>query len=49
LFAAIWPAFTSSLRANLIAVERGHGNGPITVMDCGGAMRRKNAGRRGKR
>jgi hypothetical protein len=38
-FAASWPAFTSSLRANLVAVERGHDNWSITVMDCGGAMR----------
>jgi hypothetical protein len=38
-FAASWPAFNGSLRANLVAVERGDGNGSITVMDCGGAMR----------
>jgi hypothetical protein len=31
-FAASWPAVTSSLRANLVAVERGHGNGSMTVM-----------------
>jgi hypothetical protein len=38
-FAANWPAVTSSLRASLVAVERGHGNGSMTVMVCGGAMR----------
>jgi hypothetical protein len=31
-FAASWPAVTSSLKANLVAVERGHGNGSMTVM-----------------
>jgi hypothetical protein len=38
-FAASWPAVTNSLRASLVAAERGHGSGSITVMDCGGAMR----------
>jgi hypothetical protein len=38
-FTASWPADTSSLRANRVAVERGHDNGSMTVMDCGGAMR----------
>jgi hypothetical protein len=37
-FAASCPAFTSSLKANLVAVERGHGSGSITTMGCGGAM-----------
>jgi hypothetical protein len=37
-FAASWLAVTISLRAILVAVERGHGSGSITVMDCGGAM-----------
>jgi hypothetical protein len=31
-FAASWPAVTSSLKANLVTVERGHGNGSMTVM-----------------
>jgi hypothetical protein len=31
-FAASWPAVTNSLRASLIAVEHGHGNGSIMVM-----------------
>jgi hypothetical protein len=30
-FAASWPAVTNSLRASLVAVERGHGSGSITV------------------
>jgi hypothetical protein len=38
-FATNWLAVTSSLRANLVAVERGHGSGSVTVMDCRGAMR----------
>jgi hypothetical protein len=38
-FTASWPAVTNSLRASLVAVERGHDSGSITVMDCGGAMR----------
>jgi hypothetical protein len=38
-FAANWPAFTSSLKANLVAIERGHDNGSITVMCCGGPWR----------
>jgi hypothetical protein len=37
-FGASWLAFTSSLKANLVTVERGHGSGSITVMGCGGAM-----------
>jgi hypothetical protein len=39
LFAASWPAVTNSLRATLVAVERGHGSRSMMVMDCGGAMR----------
>jgi hypothetical protein len=35
-FATSWPAFTSSLRANLVAVKHGHGNGSIMVIDRGG-------------
>jgi hypothetical protein len=31
-FAASWPAVTSSLKANLVAVERGQGNRSMTVM-----------------
>jgi hypothetical protein len=31
-FAASWPTVTSSLRASLVAVERGHGNGSMMVM-----------------
>jgi hypothetical protein len=31
-FAVSWPAFTSSLKANLVTVERGHGSASITVM-----------------
>jgi hypothetical protein len=31
-FAASWPAVTSSLKANLVAVERDHDNGSMTVM-----------------
>jgi hypothetical protein len=38
-FAASWPAVTSSLRASLVALERGHGSGSKMVMGCGGAMR----------
>jgi hypothetical protein len=38
-FAASWPAFTNSLRANLVAVERGHDNGSTMMMGCGGAIR----------
>jgi hypothetical protein len=38
-FAANWSAVTSSLRASLVTVERGHDNGSMTVMICGGAMR----------
>jgi hypothetical protein len=38
-FAASWPAVTNSLRASLVAVERGHDSKSMTVMDCGGAMR----------
>jgi hypothetical protein len=38
-FAASWPAVTNSLRANLVAVERGHDSGLMMVMDNGGAMR----------
>jgi hypothetical protein len=38
-FAASWPAVTNSLRASLVAVERGHGSRSMMVMDCGGAMR----------
>jgi hypothetical protein len=37
-FTTSWPAFTSLLKANLVAVERGHGSGSITVMGCEGAM-----------
>jgi hypothetical protein len=33
-----WPPFTSSLKANLVTVERLHGSGSNTVMDYGGAM-----------
>jgi molybdopterin biosynthesis enzyme len=35
--AASCPADTSPLKANRVAVERGHGNGSMTVMDCGGS------------
>jgi hypothetical protein len=38
-FATSWPAVTNSLRASIITIERGHGSGSITVMDCGGAVR----------
>jgi hypothetical protein len=38
MFGTSWPAFTSSLKANLVTVERGHDSGSITVMGCGGAM-----------
>jgi hypothetical protein len=31
-FVASWLVVTSSLRENLVAVERGHGNGSMTVM-----------------
>jgi hypothetical protein len=31
-FAASWPAVTNSLRASLVTVERGHGNGSMMVM-----------------
>jgi hypothetical protein len=37
-FGASWPPFSSSCSANAVTVERGHGSGSITVMDCGGAM-----------
>jgi hypothetical protein len=38
-FVDSWPAVTNSLRASLVAVERGHGSGSMMVMDCGGAIR----------
>jgi hypothetical protein len=37
-FGASWPPFTSSLKTNLITIERLHGSGSSTVIDCGGAM-----------
>jgi hypothetical protein len=37
-FAASWAAVTNSLRASLVAVERGHDSRSMTAMDCGGAM-----------
>jgi hypothetical protein len=45
-FGASWPAFTSSLKASLVAVERGHGSGSITVMGCWRAMRISEGARR---
>jgi hypothetical protein len=37
-FSVNWPPFTSSLKANLITVERLHGSGSTTVIACRGAM-----------
>jgi hypothetical protein len=37
-FGESWPPFTSSLRANLVTVERFHGSGSNTVIGCGGAI-----------
>jgi hypothetical protein len=37
-FGASWPPFKSSLKANLVTVERLHGSGSTTVIACGGAM-----------
>jgi hypothetical protein len=34
-FGASWPPFTSSLRANLVIVERFYGSGSSTVIGCG--------------
>jgi hypothetical protein len=31
--------FTNKLRDSFVAVERGHANGSMTVMEGGGAMR----------
>jgi hypothetical protein len=38
-FAASWPPFTTKLKDSFVAVERGHANGSMTVMEGGGAMR----------
>jgi hypothetical protein len=38
-FGASWPLFTSSLKANLVTVERLHGSGSNTVIDCGEPFR----------
>jgi hypothetical protein len=48
-FAASWPAVTNSLRASLVAIERGHDSGSMTVMGCGGAMRIGEGARSAKR
>jgi hypothetical protein len=48
-FAASWPVVTYSLRASLVAIERGHDSGSIMVMDYGGAMRIGEGARSAKR
>jgi hypothetical protein len=37
-FGANWPPFSSSCSANSVTVERGHGSGSSTWIDCGGAI-----------
>jgi hypothetical protein len=48
-FAASWPPVTNKFRDSLVAVERGHAGGSMTVMDGGGAMRMGEGARNAKR
>jgi hypothetical protein len=47
-FAASWPPATSRPRDNVVAVERSHTGGSMTVMGCWGAIRMGGGTRNGK-
>jgi hypothetical protein len=47
-FAASWPPVTSRFRDSVVAVERSHAGGSMTVIDCWGAIRTGEGTKNGK-